>query len=157
MSQAQLFGDDAGDEPDERRPSAGSSEAASLAAWLEMTNTSDDAVAHLAEAATLVAENHPLLAPAEALAQVLGLHERVRVLLHGKQRERQRRELFGIQSGLLAHVCLLLGDRQQTGTAQRCRRARRARGIGPEFVQLGVAACPAGLPGSQRRRAGRRP
>jgi len=118
MTQLHLFGD-AADPAERSAPTAGIGEAANLAAWIESTNTSDDALAYLAQAAVSLAERHPVLAPADALRWVLGLHERVQGLLQGKQRLRQRRELFGIQSGLLAHVCLLLGDLQQADTAGR--------------------------------------
>ena len=116
--QLHLFGD-AADPAERSAPTAGIGEATNLAAWIESTNTSDDALAYLAQAAVSLAERHPVLAPADALRWVLGLHERVQGLLQGKQRLRQRRELFGIQSGLLAHVCLLLGDLQQADTAGR--------------------------------------
>ena len=118
MTQLHLFGD-AADPAERSAPTAGIGEATNLAAWIESTNTSDDALAYLAQAAVSLAERHPVLAPADALRWVLGLHERVQGLLQGKQRLRQRRELFGIQSGLLAHVCLLLGDLQQADTAGR--------------------------------------
>jgi 2'-5' RNA ligase len=45
------------------------------------------------------------------IAEVLGLHREVQALLRsGKQRLRQTRELLRIDSGLLAHACVLLGD-----------------------------------------------
>jgi hypothetical protein len=100
-------------------PAANACEAANLAAWMESTNTSDDALAHLAAGAATLAERHPVLAPADALERVLVLHGRARGLLLGKQRLGQRRTLFGIQAELLAHVCLLLGDLQQASVAAR--------------------------------------
>jgi transcriptional regulator with XRE-family HTH domain len=118
MTQAQLFGD-AAYPAASPAPAASACDAASLAAWMESTNTSDDALAYLAEAAESLAESHPVLAPRDALERVLEVHGRAHSLLQGKQQLGQRRALFGIQAELLAHVCLLLGDLQETSVAAR--------------------------------------
>jgi hypothetical protein len=118
MTRAQLFGVAAGPAASPA-PAATACDAASLAAWMESTNTSDDALAYLADAADSLAERHPVLAPRDALERVLEVHRRAHSLLQGKQRVSQRRALFGIQAQLLAHVCLLLGDLQETGVAAR--------------------------------------
>jgi transcriptional regulator with XRE-family HTH domain len=118
MTPAQLFGDAVGPAASSA-PAASACDAASLAAWMESTNTSDDALAYLGEAAESLAECHPVLAPRQALERVLELHGRAHGLLQGKQRLGQRRVLFGIEAELLAHVCLLLGDLQETSVAAR--------------------------------------
>src|SRR5258706_527408 len=53
------------------------------------------------------------------LSQVLPLHQRVRSLLGGRLRLSQQRELYRIESLLLSHACLLLGDLNQNDRAER--------------------------------------
>src|ERR1700728_3568906 len=94
MTRAQLLADGA-DPAASSAPAADACDAASLAAWMESTNTSDDALDYLAEAAESLAECHPVLAPRDALQRVLEVHGRAHGLLLGKQRLGQRRALFG--------------------------------------------------------------
>ena len=58
-----------------------------------------------------LAEAHTRITPRKILPEVLGVHPAVQaLLLDGGQRLRQTRELLRIDSELLAHACLLLGD-----------------------------------------------
>lgn len=93
-------------------------DAANLTAWIESTNTGDDAVTYLAGATLRLAEAHTQLPPKQVLADVVRLHRQTQVLLHGgKQRLRQTRELFRIDADLLAHACLLIGDLDEKNRA----------------------------------------
>jgi transcriptional regulator with XRE-family HTH domain len=86
-------------------------EARHVMAWLTGTNVSDDAIEQTAQAAFYLAEAHSRVPARRILSEVLGLHQQVQALLQGgKQRLRQARDLMRIDSGLLAHACLLLGD-----------------------------------------------
>lgn len=86
-------------------------EARHVMAWLTGTNVSDDAIEQTAQAAFYLAEAHSRVPARRVLSEVLGLHQQVQALLQGgKQRLRQARDLMRIDSGLLAHACLLLGD-----------------------------------------------
>lgn len=86
-------------------------DAANLTAWIESTNSSDDAIAQLAEQTRRLAEAHTQLPPAQVLADVIRLHRQTQQLLQGgRQRLRQARELFRIEADLLAHACMLIGD-----------------------------------------------
>ena len=102
------------------RPDAGD-EAKSVMSWIAGTNTSDDAIAETARATSYLAEAHTRMAARKILPEVLKLHQAVRALLvDGRQRLRQTRELLRIDSELLAHACLLLGDLGQYQTARWC-------------------------------------
>ena len=86
-------------------------EARNVIAWMAGTNASDDAIEELARAASYLAEAHARVAAGKVLCDVIGLHREVQALLQsGRQRLRQTRDLLRIDSGLLAHACLLLGD-----------------------------------------------
>jgi hypothetical protein len=86
-------------------------QARDVLAWIARTNASDDAVEEMARAASYLAEVHTRVAAEKVLSEVMGLHREVQALLQsGRQRLRQTRELLRIDSGLLAHACLLLGD-----------------------------------------------
>ncbi|MFC5834358.1 hypothetical protein [Nonomuraea insulae] len=81
------------------------------AAWIEQSNVGDTTISMIDEARHHLAEGHTQTPPARMLASVLHQHRQVRALLRGgKQRLRQTRELFHIDSALLAHACILLGD-----------------------------------------------
>lgn len=97
-----------------------------LAREIQDSDTADDAIARLARAVTSLAESHTR-APAQAiLKQVFGLHNQARILLGGRQRLSQRRELFRIESDTLAHACLVLDDLGQNQTALQCGNAALA-------------------------------
>jgi transcriptional regulator with XRE-family HTH domain len=82
-----------------------------LTAWIADTNTSDDAIGQIARASVYLAEAHTHMPAKKVLAEVLRLHEQTQaLLLGGKQRLRQTREILRVESDLLAHACLLLGD-----------------------------------------------
>ena len=86
-------------------------EAGTVMAWIVGTNASDDAIEEMARAASYLAEAHTRVAAGKVLSEVMGLHREVQALLQsGRQRLRQTRELLRIDSALLAHACLLLGD-----------------------------------------------
>ena len=86
-------------------------EAIGVMAWITGTNTSDDAIDEMARAASYLAEAHTRITPRKILPEVLGVHQAVQaLLLGGRQRLRQTRDLLRIDSELLAHACLLLGD-----------------------------------------------
>jgi hypothetical protein len=96
-------------------------EARGVMDWISGTNTSDDAIAEMARAATYLAEAHTRVTPRKILPEVLGVHRAVQtLLLDGRQRMRQTRELLRIDSELLAHACLLLGDLGQYQAARQC-------------------------------------
>jgi tetratricopeptide (TPR) repeat protein len=91
--------------------SAGAAEALNIMTWVTATNASDDAIAALARGAEYLAEAHGRMPAREVLREVLGLHQAAHALLRGgRQRLAQTRELLRIDSALLAHACLLLGD-----------------------------------------------
>jgi tetratricopeptide (TPR) repeat protein len=96
-------------------------EARDVMAWITGTNTSDDAIAEMARAASYLAEAHTRVAARKILPQVLGVHQAVQaLLLDGRQRLRQTRDLLRIDSELLAHACLLLSDLGQYQSARQC-------------------------------------
>jgi tetratricopeptide (TPR) repeat protein len=89
-----------------------------ISAWLSSTNVSDDAVDALAQAGTSLARAHIQAPPKNVLSEVLQLHQQAQSFLQGgKQKLRQTRELMRINSDLLAHACLLLGDLGQNRIA----------------------------------------
>jgi hypothetical protein len=96
-------------------------EARDVMAWITGTNTTDDATAEMARAASFLAEAHTRVTPRKILPEVLGVHQAVQaLLLDGRQRLRQTRDLLRIDSELLAHACLLLGDLGQYQAARQC-------------------------------------
>ena len=108
-----------------RRESVGhldaADEAREVLAWIAGTNTSDDAIAEMARAASYLAEAHTRLPARKILPEVLGVHQAVHaLLLDGRQRLRQTRDLLRIASELLAHACLLLGDLGHYESARQC-------------------------------------
>jgi lambda repressor-like predicted transcriptional regulator len=101
------------------RGQAPASEALDVMAWLTGTNASDDAIEELAKAADCLTEAHTRLPAAKILPEVLGVHRTVHGILRGgRQRLSQARELLRIDSALLAHACLLLGDLGQHEAAR---------------------------------------
>jgi hypothetical protein len=87
------------------------SEVLKYTAWITSTNTSDDMAVYLEAETIEAAREHPIQPPMVVLANVLRTHREVQAILQsGRQLGRQARELFRIDTGLLAHACLLLGD-----------------------------------------------
>ena len=66
-----------------------------------------------------LAESHTQAPARKLLSQVLPLHQRVRSLLGGRLRLSQQRELYRVESLLLSHACLLLGDLNENDLAER--------------------------------------
>jgi hypothetical protein len=65
----------------------------------------------LGTAKTIATRDHVHLPTTTVLTRVLQIHQQIRVVVQGgKQRLRQSRELFQIDAGVLAHLCLLSGD-----------------------------------------------
>jgi len=94
-------------------------DAAGLITWITASNTADEAVSDMDQARAGLAEAHTRLPPGRVLADVAGLHRQVQALLvGGRQRARQARELFRIDADLLAHASLLLDDIQRGGSAK---------------------------------------
>jgi hypothetical protein len=90
---------------------AGAAEALNVMTWITATNASDDAITELARGAEYLAEAHGRMPARTVLSEVVGLHRAVHAVLRGgRQRLAQTRELLRIDSALLAHACLLLGD-----------------------------------------------
>jgi hypothetical protein len=90
---------------------AGAAEALNVMTWITATNTSDDGIGELARSAEYLAEAHGRMPPGKVLREVLGVHRAAHALLRGgRQRLAQTRELLRVDSALLAHACLLLGD-----------------------------------------------
>ena len=94
-------------------------DAASFATWITASNTSDEAISHIDQTRSALAESHTQMAPGRVLADVFSLHRQVRALIHGgRQRSRQTRELFRIEADLLAHASLLLDDIEHEAAAK---------------------------------------
>lgn len=89
----------------------------SLIGDIVATETHDEAIEQLARATHSIAESHTQIPARKALSQVLRLHTETQTLLKRQQRLRQKRELFQIESDLLAHACLLFGDLEKNVTA----------------------------------------
>lgn len=94
-------------------------DADALITWITTSNTTDEAVRHIDQRRAALAEAHTRLPPGQVLADVSSLHGQIRALLvDGRQRSRQARELFRIDADLLAHASLLLDDIQHGATAK---------------------------------------
>jgi tetratricopeptide (TPR) repeat protein len=92
----------------------------SLTAWITSTNTSDEAIDHIEQAAVSLADRHTQVAARQVLPGVLQLHRKTQTLLRsGRQRLHQTLDLIRIDSDLLAHASVLLGDLGQDQVAQR--------------------------------------
>lgn len=82
-----------------------------VTAWILNTNVSDETISAIDESAVSLAEAHIHTQPRRVLADVMNIQRRTQTLLmSGRQRLRQTRELMRINSNLLAHACVLLGD-----------------------------------------------
>lgn len=97
---------------------ASGSDVSGLAAWITVSNVTDEAIREIERRRIALAEAHASITPGRVLADVLDLHRQVQALLQGgRQRCRQSRELFRIDAGLLAHASLLLDDIAGPGSA----------------------------------------
>jgi len=90
-----------------------------LVAAIGDSQTSQDAIEQLDQAAFALAESHTQAPARQVLTEVLKLHEQARNLLAFHQRLSQRRELYRVESCLLAHACLLFGDLKDNVIAER--------------------------------------
>jgi hypothetical protein len=90
-----------------------------LLAHLTATSVGEDVIQQIEQAAISVAESHTQASARKLLGQVMPLHQRARSLLGGKLRLSQQRELYRIESLLLSHACLLLGDLNENALAER--------------------------------------
>jgi tetratricopeptide (TPR) repeat protein len=109
---------DGPDEPGSRHQVSPLVDVRRISAWLSYTNVSDDAVDALAQAGISLARAHIQAPPKNVLSEVLRLHQQAQAFLQGgKQKLRQTRELMRINSDLLAHACVLLGDLGQNRIA----------------------------------------
>lgn len=90
-----------------------------LIAELAASSTSDEAIQQLAMATHAVAESHSKIPARRVLAELNRLHRQVRGLAGGQHRLSQTRELYRIESDLLAHACLVLGDLSRNSEAHK--------------------------------------
>ena len=90
-----------------------------LLADLTVTSIGEDAVQQIERATIALAESHTQAPARNLLNQVLPLHQRVQSLLEGRLRLSQQRDLYRIESLLLSHACLLLGDLGENALAER--------------------------------------
>ena len=86
---------------------------------LTVTSIGEDAIQQIEQATISLAESHTQAPARKLLNQVMPLHQRVRSLLEGRLRLSQQRELYRIESLLLSHACLLLGDLDENALAER--------------------------------------
>jgi DNA-binding transcriptional regulator YiaG len=90
-----------------------------LLAHLTVTSIGEDALQQIEQATISLAESHTQAPARSLLNQVIPLHQRVRSLLEGRLRLSEQRELYRIESLLLSHACLLLGDLNENALAER--------------------------------------
>lgn len=101
------------------RPSTPAEHIEDLAAEITASETYGDAIDQLAGATHSLAESHTRVPASRVIDEVLRLHGQARELLQHRQRLSQQRELYRVESQLLAHACLLLGDLGQNSTADK--------------------------------------
>jgi hypothetical protein len=104
-------------------PTVAVADIARLVSEITESDTSDDAIVQLIRATTSIAEAHTQAPATRILTEVLRLHGQARTLLAGRLRLSQKRELFRVESELLSHACLLLGDLKQDQVAENCGQA----------------------------------
>jgi DNA-binding transcriptional regulator YiaG/tetratricopeptide (TPR) repeat protein len=90
-----------------------------LLAQFSISSIGEDAIGQIEQAAITLAESHTQAPARKLLSQVIPLHQRVRSLLGGRLRLSQQRELYRVESLLLSHACLLLGDLNENALAER--------------------------------------
>ena len=90
-----------------------------LIARFTVTSIGEDAIQQIEQATISLAESHTQAPARKLLNQVMPLHQRVRSLLEGRLRLSEERELYRIESLLLSHACLLLGDLNENTLAER--------------------------------------
>ena len=90
-----------------------------LLAHLTVTGIGGDRIQRIEQATVCLAESHTQAPARTLLSQVMPLHQRVRSQLGGRLRLSEERELYRIESLLLSHACLLLGDLGDNARAER--------------------------------------
>jgi tetratricopeptide (TPR) repeat protein len=90
-----------------------------LLAHLTVTGIGEDTIQQIEQATVCLAESHTQAPARRLLSQVIPLHQRVQSLLGGRLRLSEQRELYRIESLLLSHACLLLGDLGENALAER--------------------------------------
>ena len=90
-----------------------------LLAHVTVTSIGSDVIQQIEQAAVFLAESHTQAPARKLLGQVMPLHRRVRSLLEGRLLLSQQRDLYRIESLLLSHACLLLGDLNENALAER--------------------------------------
>jgi hypothetical protein len=90
-----------------------------LFAHLTVTGIGEDTIEQIERSTACLAESHTRAPARKLLSQVMPLHQRVRSLLGGRLRLSEERELYRIESLLLSHACLLLGDLGENALAER--------------------------------------
>jgi hypothetical protein len=90
-----------------------------LLAHFMVTSVGEDRIQQIEQATIALAESHTQAPARKLLSQVMPLHQRIRSLLGGRLRLSQQRELYRIESLLLSHACLLLGDLDDNALAER--------------------------------------
>lgn len=97
---------------------AGEYDIDAILSQLTETAVRNDAIEQIERAAACLADSHTQAPARSILSQVLPLHHRVQALLGGRLRLSQQRELYRIESLLLSHACLLLGDLDENALAE---------------------------------------
>jgi DNA-binding transcriptional regulator YiaG len=90
-----------------------------LLARFTVNSIGEDTIQQIEQATISLAESHTQAPARRLLNQVMPLHQRVRSLLEGRLRLSEQRELYRIESLLLSHACLLLGDLNENTLAER--------------------------------------
>jgi transcriptional regulator with XRE-family HTH domain len=89
-----------------------------VVARVTSSETSNELIEQYDRATVSLAESHTQVPAPDILREVLALHGRIQMLLRGQLRLSQQRELYRIESDLLAHACLLLGDLPRNDVAE---------------------------------------
>lgn len=90
-----------------------------LLARFTVTSIGEHVIQQIEQATISLAESHTQAPARKILSQVVPLDRRVRSLLGGRLRLSEQRDLYRIESLLLSHACLLLGDLNENALAER--------------------------------------
>ncbi|WP_395110601.1 hypothetical protein [Actinomadura sp. SCN-SB] len=86
-------------------------ELSALTAWIAESPSNRDAIEQIGRATQSLAYAHPHSPAKKILSEVLRLQQQTQSILEsGRHRLRETRDLLKVNSDLLAHACLLLGD-----------------------------------------------
>jgi tetratricopeptide (TPR) repeat protein len=92
------------------RPGVNADSISTLVAEITSGGMNGEAIAQLEQATFALAECHTQVPAKNVLPQVLQLQRQAQQLMGRTHRLSQQRDLYRIESDLLAHACLLLGD-----------------------------------------------